>query len=112
MSFGHSNWLGHASKVDYASLDTRLDGRLLYFTDRGEAAPMKASLVQPRVLRLRLLQYRDVGIGVLPEGEEILIRLAALGQIAGERMGAGQPELCQRVQHRPDPSSAATIENV
>src|SRR5262249_32881032 len=33
-------------------------------------------LLQLRVLRLGLLQDRDVGVGVFPKGEEILIRSA------------------------------------
>ena len=35
-----------------------------------------------RVLRLGLLQDRDVGIGIFPEGEEFLVGGAALGGIA------------------------------
>ena len=42
-------------------------------------------LLQLRVLGFGLLVDRDVGIGVFPEGEEILIRGA--GFVAGDRIG-------------------------
>jgi len=51
------------------------------------------SSIQLRVLSLRFPENRDVGVGVLPEGEEVLVRLAASIQVAGQRMGAAQPEL-------------------
>src|SRR5215471_12207631 len=38
-----------------------------------------------RVLRLGLLQDRDVGIGVFPEGQEVLIGFAAFCDLADKR---------------------------
>ena len=49
-------------------------------------------LLQLRVLRLGLLQDGDVGIGVFPEGKEILIGGAAFGCVAGDSIGAGKAE--------------------
>jgi hypothetical protein len=41
-----------------------------------------AALAATRVLRLRLLQDGDVGIGVFPEGEEVLVSGAGFGSVA------------------------------
>jgi hypothetical protein len=46
--------------------------------------------VQLRVLGLGLREDRDVGVGVFPQREEILIRRAGLSGVAGERIGAGE----------------------
>ena len=40
------------------------------------------SLLQLGVLSLGLLQDRDVGIGVLPDGEEVLVGTPGFGGIA------------------------------
>ena len=40
-------------------------------------------LLQLRVLRFRLLQDGDIGVGVFPEGEEVLIGGAGLGEGVG-----------------------------
>src|SRR5438552_19207751 len=40
------------------------------------------ALLQLRVLRLGFLQDRDVGVGVFPESEEILVGSAGFGRIA------------------------------
>src|SRR5271163_2186123 len=53
-------------------------------------------LPQPRVLRLGLLQDRDIGVGVFPERQKILIRDARLGTISGKRVGSGQAQVRQR----------------
>src|SRR2546422_5014397 len=50
-------------------------------------------LLQSRILRLGLLQDGDVGVGVFPEGEKVLISLPALSCVAGERMGSGQTDI-------------------
>ena len=47
------------------------------------------SLLQLRVLRLGFLQDGDVGVGVFPEGEEVLVNRARLGGVALKRVGAG-----------------------
>ena len=63
--------------------------------------------MQFRVLRLGFLQDGDVGIGVLPEGEEVLILGAGLHRIAGEGVSAGEVKVkvgqCAKreVQHDP-----------
>jgi len=67
-------------------------------------------LLDLRVLRFGLFQDRDVRIGVLPEGKEVLVRCTSLSHVPLHRVGPGQTELrqfppgCQRpnaamVQH-------------
>jgi hypothetical protein len=41
-----------------------------------ELSPRAPPLLQLRVLRLRLFQDGDVGVGIFPEGEEVLIDCA------------------------------------
>jgi hypothetical protein len=53
-------------------------------------------LLQLRVLRFGLLQDGDVGVGVFPEGEEILIGGAGFEVIALQGVGAGEAEPRQR----------------
>ena len=53
-------------------------------------------LVQLRVLRFRFFQDGDVGVGVFPEGEEILISSFGLGGITFECVGAGEAEVGER----------------
>lgn len=53
-------------------------------------------LLQLLVLRLGGNQDRDVGIGVLPETEEILVRLARTGQVSLARQGAAQIQMRER----------------
>ncbi len=48
------------------------------------------------VFRFGLLKDGNVGIGVLPECEEILIRSAALGGVALQRIGTCELEMGQR----------------
>jgi hypothetical protein len=48
------------------------------------------------VLRLRLFVDRDVGIGVLPESEEFLIRLARGGLVAHHHLRAAELQKCKR----------------
>ena len=47
-----------------------------------EVGSRKKRSLQLRVLRLRFFQDGDVGVGVFPECEEILVGSAALGSIA------------------------------
>ncbi len=54
--------------------------------------------MQLRVLRLGFLQNRNVGIGVFPEGEKILIGDAGLGGVAGEGVGTGEAEMGERTE--------------
>ena len=45
-------------------------------------------LFQPGVLRLGLFEDRQVGIGVLPQREEVLVGGAALARVATQGIGA------------------------
>jgi hypothetical protein len=49
-------------------------------SERAQPSGSSAQLLQPRVLRLGLLQDGDVRVGVLPEIEEILVGGAGLGE--------------------------------
>ncbi len=51
------------------------------------------SYCQLRVFRLRLLKDGDVRVGVVPEGEEILIRRPSFGGFALQNVGAGEAEM-------------------
>jgi hypothetical protein len=53
-------------------------------------------LLQLRVLRLRLLKDGDVGVGIFPNREEILIRCLGLNAVALHGVSAGQLEAGQR----------------
>ena len=76
----------------------------------GTAADMEgrlpyARLLQLRVLRLGLLQDGNVGVGVFPEREEILICGSGFGGVALQHVGAGEAEMRECadgfVQHNP-----------
>ena len=55
---------------------------------------------------------RDVRIGVFPECEEVLVRLAGVGQISVKRVRARKAEVRQRVKKKSGKTSdAAMIEN-
>src|SRR5581483_10615549 len=56
-------------------------------------------LLQFRVLRLGLDEDGDIGVGILPQGKEVLVGGARLGGIALERVGARQPYLGQWMRH-------------
>ena len=56
--------------------------------------------MQFRVLRLGLLQDRDVGVGVFPERDEVLICQLCFGGIAGESVGTGEAEMCKGLIQR------------
>jgi len=64
-----------------------------------------ALLLQLRVLHLGLLVDGDVGVGVFPEREKILVCRAALRNVALECIGTTQLEVRQRtdrfVEHEP-----------
>jgi hypothetical protein len=55
-------------------------------------------LVQLRVLRFRLLQYRDIGIGVLPGRKECRIRFAGLPRITSHLVGAAALQMGEDAQ--------------
>jgi hypothetical protein len=50
-------------------------------------------LLQLGILRFSLLQDGDIGIGIFPEGEEILVSGACAGGVARKRAGAPQSEM-------------------
>jgi len=52
-------------------------------------------MVQPGVLGLGLLEDGDVGVGIFPEGQEILVSGAALASVPCQAIGAGQTEMRQ-----------------
>ena len=58
-----------------------------------------------RILRFGLLQHWNVGVGVFPNGEEILIGGFCLGRISRERVSPAQAEMRKssngRVYHNP-----------
>src|SRR5262245_27300225 len=53
-------------------------------------------LLQFRVFRFGLLQDGDVGVGVFPEGEEVLVFATGVGKIALEGISAGETDVGQR----------------
>jgi hypothetical protein len=40
-----------------------------------------------------LFENEDVGVGILPAGEEVLVIAASLGGVAGQGVGAGAAEM-------------------
>src|SRR5438309_12017122 len=60
-------------------------------------------LLQLRILRLGFLQDRDVGVGIFPEGEEVLVRRACSSHIALHTVSAGKSQASKsaegKVQH-------------
>ena len=59
----------------------------------GASQSVRRRLLQLRILCLGFLQDGDVGVGVFPEGEEVLIGFAALGLVAQRDLSAGLAEL-------------------
>src|SRR5882724_313487 len=53
-------------------------------------------LREPSVLGFGLLQDGDVGVGVFPEREEVLVGGAGFGGVAGEGVGASEAQVGQR----------------
>jgi hypothetical protein len=56
--------------------------RLHHLSLVGEPVGGIFELLQLRVLRLGFLQDGDVGVGIFPEGEEVLIRGAGFGVVS------------------------------
>ena len=44
-------------------------------------------------MRLRFLIIRDVGVGVFPEGQEILVGSSGFGCVALQHVGAGETNM-------------------
>ena len=57
-------------------------------------------LLQLRVLRSGLLQDGNVGVGIFPEGEEILVRGVALCTVALKSIGTGEIEARERTKSK------------
>ena len=53
-------------------------------------------LLQFRVLGLGLLEDGDIGVGVFPQGEEILVRGACFGRVARQNVRSADLQVCQR----------------
>ena len=53
-------------------------------------------LLQLRVLRLGLLQNGDVGVGVFPEGEEVVVGDFCLGGVALQHIRATEAKMGKR----------------
>jgi hypothetical protein len=53
-------------------------------------------LLELCVFRFGSEQNGDVGVGVFPKREKILVGGAGLGLVAGQRIGAGQPNIRER----------------
>jgi hypothetical protein len=70
--------------------------RAAYYRYRSVSHKFALLLLQFCVLRLGFFQDGDVGVGVLPEGEEVLIGSAGFRFVAGERVSAA-PLACFRV---------------
>ena len=49
-------------------------------------------LLQLRILGFRLLVDGDVGVGVFPESEEVLVSCTGFGTFARENVGTAQPK--------------------
>jgi hypothetical protein len=56
-------------------------GRAGEFSPHPITTSNRSELLQLRVLRLGLLQDRNVGVGVFPEREEIVVGAASLGSV-------------------------------
>jgi hypothetical protein len=82
------------SAIAFTALNALTSARIfesLGELDSGDSGlhPTKPS-PQLRVLGLGLLQDGDVGVGVFPQREEVLICRAGLGGLALKRIGAAQ----------------------
>ena len=59
----------------------------------------RRALLQLGDSALACLRMGMSGVGILPNGEEILIRLASAGRIARKHAGAREAEVCERIRH-------------
>src|ERR1700730_898607 len=69
------------------------------------SAPAEPDSLQLRILRFGFLQDGDVGVGVFPEGEEVLIGGFSFGGMAGDSLGRSEAEMSQRTE-RPGRSAS------
>src|SRR5215469_2674952 len=78
---------------EFIKIQRRAYARWRCTRSQGEAAPLQFG-----VLGLGLLQDGDVGVGILPQGEEIIVGGTGFRSIALQRIGAGEPEMGERAQ--------------
>jgi hypothetical protein len=55
-------------------------------------------LFQLGILGLGFAEDGDVGVSIFPEVEKVLVGSASLCGVAGESVGARQPQMCQRAK--------------
>ena len=60
--------------------------------------PSSERLLQLRVLCLGFFEDGDIGVGVFPEGEEILVGSFRFGGVTGEGIRAGELEMGERTE--------------
>src|SRR5690242_8148121 len=53
--------------------------------------------LQLRVFRLGLLQDGNVGVGVFPQSEEVLVGTATFAQITVDRISTGESQMCEGI---------------
>jgi len=56
--------------------------------------------LQLRVLRFGLFQDWDVGVGIFPEGEEVLVRGSRLSGVTRHHVGSAELEMSQCSGHK------------
>src|ERR1700722_12693514 len=94
MDVAHRAERGGRKHMDPAQIASASPGR----GTRDARAP--AELLQLRVLRLGVLEDRNIGVGVFPLGEEILVGGASFGSVSRKREAASQAEAPQRYVER------------
>ena len=85
-------------------------GRLARGSQRNRHARDQQPLLQLGVFSFRFFEDGNIGVGVLPEGEEVLIGAAAFRRITGHRVRARQTEMGQRAGKK-IPHDAAVVEH-
>jgi len=77
-------WATNAGRLQNGAATT---GKPIHFSVRCRKASnltdLPAALLKLGVLRFGVFQDGDVGIGVFPQGEEVLVSAAAFGGVAG-----------------------------
>src|SRR4029077_4761171 len=85
-------------------------GRLARGSQRSTCARDRRSLLQLGVFGLRFFEDGNIGVGVLPEDEEILVGSLGFGGITGHLIRARQAEMGQGGSKK-IPQDAAMIEH-
>src|SRR5438445_4655826 len=94
---GSAKWFGRR-----VATKKPLAGMLGPTPGKGQSPTLEVSewLLQFRVVRLGLLQDWDVGVGIFPECQEILIRAFCFGHIAVNRVGSSKLKMRERTQRK------------